>query len=76
MDIVAILALVAKGISVAEALYTTGQEAAPAFNALKDLVTGAQKGTATDVDLAKTEALLDSMIDDFNIDLPDPPPTT
>ena len=70
MQIVAILALIAKGISVAEALYAAGQEAAPAFSALKDLVTGAQKGTVTDEDLAKTEALLDSMIDDFNIDLP------
>ncbi len=70
MDIVAILALVAKGISVAEALYTAGQEATPAFNALKDLITGAQKGAVSDTDLAKTEALLDSMIDDFNLDLP------
>lgn len=73
MDIVAILALVAKGISVAEALYTAGQEAAPAFNALKDLITGAQKGDISDADLAKTETVLDNLIDDFNIELPPSP---
>ena len=69
MEIAAILSLVMKGISVAEALYTAGQEAAPAFSALKDLVTGAQNGTVTQADLDKTEALLDSLIEDFNTEI-------
>lgn len=70
MDIVAVLALISKGITVAEALYTAGEEAAPAFTALKNLVTGAQAGTVTDEELGKTEALLDQMMADFNTPLP------
>jgi len=66
MDIVAILALVQKGLSVAEAIYEAGKDAAPAIVAIKDLVTGAQNGTVTDEQMAQTEALLDGMIADFN----------
>lgn len=69
MDITAILTLVAKGISVIEALYEAGQTAAPALTALKDLVTGAQQGTVTDDQLTQTEALLDQLIDQFNLDI-------
>ena len=69
MDISAILALIAKGISIVEALYEAGQSAAPAFEALKNLITGAQEGTVTDQQLTETEALLDQMIADFNLDI-------
>lgn len=70
MEIMAVLALVAKGISVATALIGAAQSAEPALKAIADLVTGAQKGAVTQGDLDKTEALLDSLIEDFNIELP------
>ena len=70
MNIVAILALIAKGISVAEALYAAGKEAGPALKVIKDLVTGAQNGNVTQAELDQTETLLDSLISDFNTDLP------
>lgn len=66
MDIVAILALVAKGVGVIDTLVTIGQNAEPAIKAVKDLVTGAQAGTITAADLTTTETALDSMIADFN----------
>lgn len=70
MDIAAVLALIGKGITVIETLYEAGEAAAPAIEALKNLVTGAQNGTVTDDQLTQTEALLDQMIADFNSDLP------
>lgn len=70
MDIVAILALVAKGITVATALLEAGQSAAPALAALTKLVTGAQTGAVTKAQLDATEAVLDSLIADFNVELP------
>lgn len=70
MDILAILALANKAVTVIETLYEEGQKAAPAIAALKDLLTGAQQGTVTAEQLASTEALLDSLIADFNTDLP------
>lgn len=69
MDFAAIFALVEKGITVATALLEAGQSAIPALEAIKTFVTGAKTGSVSDVDLAKTEALLDQMIDDFNLDL-------
>lgn len=71
MNIAAILALVAKGITVVETLVEAGQTAAPAFEALKNLLSSAQQGQVTDEQLAETEALLDSLIADFNTDLPE-----
>lgn len=68
MDITAIFALIAKGISVATNLLEAGKAAAPALQALENLVKGAQAGTVTDQDLADTEALLDGMIAEFNSD--------
>lgn len=70
MDIAAILALVEKGVTIISALIEAGQTATPAIVALKDLVTGARKGTVTDAELDKTEAILDGLIDDFNLELP------
>lgn len=66
MDIMAILDLVSKGLSVADTLITAGQNAAPAIKAVTELVTGAQAGTVTDQQLTDTEAALDKMISDFN----------
>ena len=69
MDVMVILGLVQKGLSVAEAIYEAGKNAAPAIAAIKDLVTGAQEGTVSDEQLAQTEALLDQMLADFNLDI-------
>lgn len=71
MEIAAILALVLKGVSVVTALIEAGKSAAPALIAIKDLVTGAQKGDVTQAQLDQTEAVLDSLIADFNEELPD-----
>lgn len=70
MDVLAILALVEKGIGVAEVLIAAAKDAGPALTAIKGLVTGAKNGKVTDQQLADTEALLDSLITDFNTDLP------
>lgn len=70
MDIMAVLLLIEKGIAVAEVLIAAAKDAGPAFQAIKDLITGAKKGTVTDQQLTDTEALLDSLIADFNTDLP------
>lgn len=67
MNYVAILALIEKGLTVVEAIYQAGKDAAPAIIAIKDLVTGAQQGTLTDEQIASTEALLDGLIADFNV---------
>lgn len=73
MDIAAILALVAKGLTVVEAIYTEGEAALPAITALVNLVDGAQSGSVTDEQLESTEALLDQMISDFNVPITPPP---
>lgn len=70
MDILAILALVEKGLGVIQIAMQAGKDAAPAINALKDLLTGAKNGTVTAEQLAATEAVLDQQIDEFNQDLP------
>ena len=67
MEIAAILAMIQKGVVIAEALIAAGQSAEPAFTALKNLVTGAQKGTVSDTDLDAIETQLDKMIEDFNL---------
>jgi hypothetical protein len=69
MDAAAIFALIEKGLTIIGALLAAGQSAAPAIKALMGIVSGAQTGTVTADDLAKTEALLDSMIADFNTDI-------
>lgn len=66
MNIVSVLALIEKGISVAELLIAAGKSAAPAFSVLKDLVTGAQNKTVSDAQLTATEAALDQLLADFN----------
>ena len=66
MDVGAIFALIVKGLGVVSTLVAVGSEVAPAIKVLVDLATGAQNGTVTDEQLAATEAVLDSMIADFN----------
>ncbi len=66
MDPIAIMDLVLKGLGVISTLVTAGKNAAPAIKVVTDLVTGAKAGTVTDDQLTATEALLDSMINDFN----------
>jgi hypothetical protein len=68
MDVAAILALVTKGISIANALIMAGQSAAPAFAALQNLFKG--KATITQADMDSTDAVLDALLDDFNLELP------
>lgn len=66
MDVVAVMALIKKGLGVAETLYETGKSAAPTIRVLTGIVTGAEHGTVTDDELTAAETLLDSQIDDFN----------
>lgn len=67
MNIAAILLLIQKGVTIAEALIAAGQTATPAFNVIKNLISGAQKGAVSDDDLDITEAQLDQLIEDFNL---------
>jgi len=71
MDVAAILALVTKGLTIIGALIEAGASATPAIQALTKLVTGAQQGTVSDADLGQTEALLDKLLDDFDLDIPE-----
>lgn len=66
MNALAIFALIEKGITVAQVLIEAGRSAAPAFEALKNLISGAKRGEVTEEDITKTEAQLDSMISEFN----------
>jgi len=74
MDPLTIIALVSKGITIAQALIDAGQSAAPAISALVALVSGHKAGTLTQDELDKSEALLDSLVADFNLELPPPQP--
>lgn len=69
MDIMAILALIGKGVSVISTAISIGASAAPAIKVVEDLISGAQSGAVTDDELAAAEATLDSMINDFNTPL-------
>jgi hypothetical protein len=69
MDIMAILALVSKGLSIVSTLEATGQAVAPAIKVIADLVSGASAGTVTAQQLTDTEITLDKMISDFNLPL-------
>jgi len=71
MEAAAIFELVQKGLLVIGALISAGMSAAPAIEALSKLVSGAQTEEVTSEDLARTEALLDSLIAEFNLDLPE-----
>lgn len=67
MDILAVLALVNKGITVAQALIEAGKSAAPALEAIKNLVS--TEGEITDEQLDAVEDILDAQIEEFNLDI-------
>ncbi len=69
MDIMAILELVSKGLTVVSMIEQAGQTVAPAVKVIADLVTGASAGTVTAQQLTDTETALDKMISDFNLPL-------
>jgi len=62
----AILALIAKGLTVADVMISAGKSAAPALKIVKRLVSGGIAGTVTDEQLEQGEADLDGLIDRFN----------
>lgn len=66
MDVMQILGLVEKGMGIISTLITVGEDAMPAVNVVKDLVTGAKAGTVTPDQLTATETQLDALISDFN----------
>jgi hypothetical protein len=66
MDIMLVLDLVLKGLSVISTLVTVGENAAPAIKAVVSLVNGAKAGTLTYEQINQTEADLDAMIAEFN----------
>lgn len=67
MDVMAIMALVMKGVSIAEALISAGKSAVPALTAVKNLVEKAKGGTITDEEMLDVEDQLDDLIDQFNL---------
>lgn len=66
MDILAIMAIIAKGISIAETAIAVGKNAGPALAAVKGLIASFHAGTVTPEELADTETSLDAMLDEFN----------
>lgn len=68
MDIAAILALVTKGISIAEAVWDNRDLAFSAIQSVKNIVE--RKDTVTQAEIDKVEANLDAMLEEFNSDLP------
>jgi hypothetical protein len=71
MDVMAILTLIAKGVSIVEMAIEAGKNAAPAIEIVKNLITGAKTGTMTQEELDSIEAQLDAAIDEFNEPIPD-----
>lgn len=68
MDVFAIIALVTKGLTIAQALIDAGKSAAPAINALLEAVGGKKVPTTEELD--RCEVVLDALIDEFNLELP------
>lgn len=68
MEAAAILALVTKGILIAQALIEAGETAAPAIAAIYNVVTK-DNADVTDADLAVAEAVLDAQIAEFNLEI-------
>lgn len=69
MDVVSIIELITKAITIAEALIEAGQTAAPAFKAIADLASGAQNEDITDEQLQTTEDVLDGLVSQFNLEM-------
>ena len=71
MDIAAVMALIIKGLGIAETLVAAGQEAAPTIKTLVSIATGAQQGSITAEQLLAAEDELDAQIAEFNAPIPD-----
>lgn len=69
MNIMAILALIAKGMTVIQALLQAKEVATPAIEAIVNIVKKGQSGNVTDAELDAVESLLDSLITDFNLEM-------
>lgn len=68
MDPLTILAIVSKGLSVAETLWENRDLALSAIQSVKNIVEN--KDTVTADDLTEVEVNLDAMLDKFNSPLP------
>lgn len=66
MDPLTIIAMITKGLTIADMAITAGKSAAPIIKAILGLSQAAEDGTVTDEQLAEIEALLDAEIAEFN----------
>jgi hypothetical protein len=66
MNILAIMAVVAKGIDLATKFIAIGKNAVPVLESVGGLIASAQAGTVTDAELTATDQSLDAMLDEFN----------
>ncbi len=69
MDLMTIIALVAKGLGVVTALAEAGKNVVPAVTAIKNLVNSTKDGTVTDAEVDATDAQLDAMLTKFDLPL-------
>ena len=69
MDVMAILSVVNKVVLVANALIQAGQSAEPAITALINFVKGVKQGPVSAEDMAKTDAILDALLEQFNAEI-------
>lgn len=68
MDTAAILAIVTKGLSIAEAVWENRDLAFKAIESVKKILNRGSEVTQADIDA--TEADLDALLTEFNADLP------
>lgn len=71
MDVARILDLVKRGLQVIGILWDQAADIKPALTAIKDFITGAQTGEVTDEQFTTIEDLLDRLIAEFNIEMPE-----
>lgn len=70
MNAAAIIALVTKGLSIAEQLWENRDLALKAIQSITNIVKSFNGGTVTQADIDQTEADLDALLDEFNAPLP------
>ncbi len=73
METAAIIALLEKGFTVVGALYEAGNSEAGkrAIKIVTDFIGLTKAGPVTDASIGETEALLDALLDEFNLPLPE-----
>ena len=69
MNVAEVMALAVKGVQIIQVLIETGKDAMPAIEALKN-VFSKQPSEVTNEELLQTEAVLDSLLAEFNEPLP------